>query len=149
MDTCDVSVVGSRSNSLEVGQREGAGVPGDGLTKRVESVSLAALHHPPCIAGALGSYSAASMDIITDEQDPSGAVAQDTSDAQDISVAVAQGTSDEASSGHTMVDSGFMSDSEWRNWQIMMQARTSESIKKAFDSVSADLKESHDRCVIC
>ena len=64
MDACNVSEVDSRSNSLEVRQREGAEVLGDGLTKRVESVSLAALHRHSCIAGALGYYSAASRAIV-------------------------------------------------------------------------------------
>ena len=70
MDLCDVSEVGSRSNSLEEQrislswQMERAGVFGDG--RRVEDVysSLAAMHHPSCIAaGAFGPYSAASVAI--------------------------------------------------------------------------------------
>ena len=55
MDTCDVSEVGSRSNSLEAWQREGAGVLVDGLTNRVEPVSLAALHRQSCISGSAAS----------------------------------------------------------------------------------------------
>ena len=70
MDLCDVSEVGSRSNSLEEQrislswQGERAGVFGEG--RRVEDVynSLAAMHHPSCIAaGAFGFYSAASVAI--------------------------------------------------------------------------------------
>ena len=122
MDLCDVSEVGSRSNSLEEQrislswQRERAGVFGEG--RRVEDVysSLAAMHHPSCIAaGAFGSYSAAAYSIVNSVRPEE--LAHTTS-----SPAALGSTTDESSSVHPTgveeepddVSSEYTTDSEDR-----------------------------------